>query len=516
MSNEKVRKEAKILIVEDEAIIGEDLKARIEDMGYRPLGLATSGEKALEQVRHEGPDLILMDVILAGRMDGIETAEVIRSSFDVPIVFITAYADPERFDRAKLTLPFGYLIKPFTDRELRVTIEMALYKAQIDAAHKRADEDRKLNEARLEALHALSQMREASLRDICDFALEQGVALTKSRYGYLSFANEEQTELEIHSWSAGVREKCRVPEQPMVFQAEAAGLWGEAFRQRKPIVTNDYSAPDPLKKGLPDGHVPVTRHMNVPVFDDGRIVVLAGVADKVEPYDETDVRQLRLLMEGMWRLIKRHQSEEALRKFEFIANACRDFMTLINRDYMYEAANRAYRQTLDPGRPDVVGRTVAEAWGREMFEDIIQGYLDQCFSGGEVRYESWFEFHGRGRGYYDVTYYPYFDESGRVTHAAVVSHETTAYKLAEEELRRSRRALDAIVRTVPDIIYRLDAEGRITFISDAIGAYGYAPEELIGRPLLDLVHPRAGRRHGTGSTSGGPGNGERCLLSSGC
>ena len=75
------------------------------------------------------------------------------------------------------------------------------------------------------------------------------------------------------------------------------GLWGEALRQRKPIITNDYSSPDSMKKGQPEGHVKIIRHMNVPVLDQGRIVIIAGVGNKEEFYDDSDVRQLILLME---------------------------------------------------------------------------------------------------------------------------------------------------------------------------------------------------------------------------
>ncbi|MBU2549394.1 MAG: PAS domain S-box protein [Proteobacteria bacterium] len=489
MSEKSVKRTERVLVVEDEVIIGQDLKSRIQEMGYQVRGPVATAEEAVESVRRELPDLVLMDVILAGAMDGIEAAETIRSIAEIPIVFVTAYADEERIDRAKLTLPFGYLIKPFSDRDLKATVEMALYKGKIDAGKRRAEEARKLNEARLEVLYALSRMGRASQGEICDFALEQGVALTKSRYGYLSFLNDERGELDLCSWSGSVRELCDLHGRTMAYNIEGAGLWAEAFRRGQPVVTNDYDASDPGKNGLPSGHIPLKRHMSVPVFDDGRIVAVAGVADKEEPYDETDIRQLRLLMEGMWQLIQRRKSEDAARKFEFTANASRDFMTLINRDYVYEAANRAYRATIRNGHRDIVGKSVAEVWGRELFETVIQAYLDECFSGKVVRYESWFEFHGLGRGYYDVTYYPYFDETGRVTHAAVVTHETTAYKRAEEAIQRAKNTLDSIVRTIPDIVYRLDENGHITFISEAIRAYGYQTEALIGRDILELVDP---------------------------
>jgi signal transduction histidine kinase/DNA-binding response OmpR family regulator len=118
---------ANILIVEDEIIIAKDIKASLESMGYSVTSIVKSGERAIEKAKQEHPDLILMDIKLKGDMDGIELSQLIRSSLDIPIVFLTAYADEEKLERAKLTLPFGYVLKPFRARDLKVTIEMALY-----------------------------------------------------------------------------------------------------------------------------------------------------------------------------------------------------------------------------------------------------------------------------------------------------------------------------------------------------------------------------------------------------
>jgi signal transduction histidine kinase len=173
-----------------------------------------------------------------------------------------------------------------------------------------------LNEARLEALLTLSQMTEASLQEITDFALEQGVLLTRSKIGYLSFVNEDETVLTMHSWSRNAMERCQVSDQTFVYPLETTGLWGEALRQRRPIVTNDYAAANPWKRGLPEGHVPIVRHMNVPIFDGGRVVVVAGVGNKREPYDDSDVRQLTLLMDGMWKLLQRQRTQAKLRAYQ--------------------------------------------------------------------------------------------------------------------------------------------------------------------------------------------------------
>ncbi|MBN1285472.1 MAG: GAF domain-containing protein [Anaerolineae bacterium] len=117
-----------ILIVEDEGVIAKDIQLTLRRLGYTVLGRASSGAAAIEQTRALQPDLIIMDIVLKGEMDGIEAAEFIRDGFDVPVIFLTAYADDEHLQRAKAAEPFGYIVKPFNERDLRSTIEMALYK----------------------------------------------------------------------------------------------------------------------------------------------------------------------------------------------------------------------------------------------------------------------------------------------------------------------------------------------------------------------------------------------------
>jgi CheY-like chemotaxis protein len=127
---------SQIFIVEDEFIIAEDIGESLKEAGYAVCGMASSGEQALAALAGSKPDLVLMDIFLKGKMDGIETAEKIRSHFDIPVVFLTAYAQNETVQRAKTTGAFAYLIKPFTDRELQAAIEMAIYKHRMEAEQK--------------------------------------------------------------------------------------------------------------------------------------------------------------------------------------------------------------------------------------------------------------------------------------------------------------------------------------------------------------------------------------------
>jgi CheY-like chemotaxis protein len=119
---------AKILVVEDEVIVAEDLRQGLEKLGYTVTGTVGNGAAALKMIAEDPPDLVLMDIQLNGEMDGIHTAGEIRTLMNVPVVYLTAHSDPGTLARAAKTEPFGFLLKPFEERELFSTIEIALYK----------------------------------------------------------------------------------------------------------------------------------------------------------------------------------------------------------------------------------------------------------------------------------------------------------------------------------------------------------------------------------------------------
>jgi len=123
---------AKIFIVEDEAIVAESLNDQLEGLGYIVTGNAPSGEEALRNIKNNLPNLVLMDIMLEGEMDGVETAQQIRELYGIPVIFLSAYSDSETLGRAKLTEPFGYLIKPYKERELHTTLEITLYKHRME------------------------------------------------------------------------------------------------------------------------------------------------------------------------------------------------------------------------------------------------------------------------------------------------------------------------------------------------------------------------------------------------
>lgn len=337
---------------------------------------------------------------------------------------------------------------------------MANYYNITDRKH--AEEALILDEARLEALLRLNQMEDASIQEIMDFALEAGVKLTGSKLGYLAFVDEDEKTLTMHSWSKAALRDCKVARKRIVYPLETVGLWGEAVRQRRAIITNDYSS-SYLRKGTPEGHADIMRYMSIPVFDMGRIAAVAGVGNKEEEYDESDVRQLTLLMSGMWRLIQRRKSEEELRKrdrlleesqrtlstlmsnlpgmayrakndkdctMEFVSDGCIELTGYHPQDLI---GNRmiSYAQLIHPDDREYVLGEIQDALTDKMPFRLIYRIKSKSFSGTKWVWE-------QGRGI--------FSSEGDLVALEGFITDITDRKLAEEALRRAHDELEKRVQ----------------------------------------------------------------------
>ncbi|PJZ68155.1 histidine kinase [Leptospira perolatii] len=133
----------KILVVEDEIIVAVNLGQKLKKLGYDLVGITSSGEEAIQKAEENHPDLVLMDINIEGNLDGIQTAEVLRNRFQTPVIYLTAYADENTLNRAKRTQPLGYIVKPFESDQLRSSIEVALYKNEVEFQHRKSEENLK-------------------------------------------------------------------------------------------------------------------------------------------------------------------------------------------------------------------------------------------------------------------------------------------------------------------------------------------------------------------------------------
>jgi two-component system sensor histidine kinase/response regulator len=399
--------------------------------------------------------------------------------------------------------------------EVAGDVAFALHSIQIEEERQKAERALLLEQSRLEALLHLGQMAAASTQEIADFALEEAVRLTESTIGYLAFMNEDETVLTMHSWSRTAMKQCAMTDKPMVYPVQTTGLWGEAVRQRKPIITNDYAAPDARKKGYPAGHVEVIRHMNIPVFDGKHIVAVAGVGNKNGPYNESDVRQLTLLMQGMWRLRQRRQAEQALReaheKLELRVQERTAELARANEELRQEIIERqrAEKETEDSqalysslveslpvhvlrkdrtGRftfanqsfCDLLGRPLAAILGKTDF-DFYPEALAQKYRQDDQRVLETGELFatveenkkdGETR-YVEVMKSPVRDAHGAIIGVQVIFWDVTERKQAESALEQERYLLHALMDNLPHNIYFKDAQSRFLRINKAMaGCFG--------------------------------------------
>ncbi|MDO9513384.1 MAG: PAS domain-containing protein, partial [Elusimicrobiota bacterium] len=160
---------------------------------------------------------------------------------------------------------------------------------------------------------------------------------------------------------------------------------------------------------------------------------------KESSWQRDDISILRIVSDILSKAIEQNELKEERKKYEFIVNTSLEMQTLINRNYIYESINKAFCEGMRRPRRDILGRSVPEIWGADIFDGTIKKYLDRCFAGEIVNYQDCFVLPGIADGFYDINMYPYFDGSGEVTHAVVITHDISDLKKMEEQMVRQSR-----------------------------------------------------------------------------
>jgi two-component system, sensor histidine kinase len=179
-------------------------------------------------------------------------------------------------------------------------------------------------------------MDHPSCTDLLDTALEEALTLSDSTIGYIYSYDEESRLLTLYSWSASAMQERMVVDKQTIYELDKTGLWGEAVRQRKPIITNDSVAENPLKKGYPEGLTQINRHLNLPILRNGKIIAVVGVGNKPVDYTVNDVRQLQLFMDGVWNIVERRKAEDELKAAKELAEASSRMKTELMSNLSHE------------------------------------------------------------------------------------------------------------------------------------------------------------------------------------
>ncbi|MHC4244142.1 MAG: MEDS domain-containing protein, partial [Planctomycetota bacterium] len=269
------------------------------------------------------------------------------------------------------------IIDVVNNHEFTLIKQEGKWKTIRSSERKKADEELKLHEIRLQALLDLNKMTEASEQKILDFVREEVIKVTQSQFAFLGFMNDDESVMTMDNWSKETMAKCAVVDKSMDFIVAEAGLWGEPVRQRRPVVVNDYNAPHPVKKGFPQGHVPIEKFLGIPVFDGEHIVAVAGVANKVNDYDESDIRAIESMMNDTWKLLRQKQNEKEIQNLAKFPSEDKNPVLRFSSDGTIIYANKA-------------SSIVLETWGCNIGERIPQPCserITKAFELGDYEFE---------------------------------------------------------------------------------------------------------------------------------
>lgn len=445
----------KILIVEDEKIVAMDIQKSLETMGYFVCATASSGEEAVQKAGETRPDLTLMDIVLKGEMDGIMAAEQINALFKIPIVYLTAYDDEDILQRAKITTPYGYIIKPFNDRELRIAIEVALYKKQA--------EDR---------IRKTELWLAAVLRSVGD------AVIASDRVGRITFMNQMAKKLTGR---------------------EEEEVLGKKLTEVLDI--KDEKLGD-LEKHLVEKVI--TQGLIINLLEDHMLVAKDGteipVSDSVAPIRDDDGETAGTVL--VFRdITERKQGEEALResevKFRTLVEQLPQRVFIKDRNSVYITCNRNYSCDLEIEVEAIAGKTDFEFYPKELADRYRSDDQRVITSGTIEAFEEKYINFGQER-WVHTTKAPYRDKNGNIVGVIGIFEDISERKGMEEELQhgtdRLRKALGATVQAVAAVVeardpYTAGHQRKVADLARAIATeMGLTTDQIEGTHAASTIH----------------------------
>jgi PAS domain S-box-containing protein len=413
---------------------------------------------------------------------------------------------------------------------------------------KTAEEALRLDEARLESLVTISEQNFNTVQELLDVTLEEAIRLTRSKIGYIYYYDEKEKKFILNTWSKDVMKECTIASPENIYYLEKTGIWGEAVRQRKPIIVNDFTAPNPLKKGYPDGHAPLYKFLTIPVIIEDRIVAVVGVANKETDYDQSDIRQLTLLMGTVWRITERKKAEtlierslaETLLRYEVSQSlASKETEEEVLDILMQMLAN--YPQSsiiigafeIFNGELSVVGRRANEfssgiistipignryivsqlgtlseyILGKDFISDNIRTdeRIDPDIREILVRegvssmgaFQIWSGDKKIGMIIVKTGIIGYFDEGKQRFYKTIAEQGAIALSAARlhKTIRESQQRFRILVETLSDWVWEVDQRGTYTYISPKVkDLLGYEPEEVLGKNPFNFMQPQEVKR----------------------
>ncbi len=361
---------------------------------------------------------------------------------------------------------------------------------------KRVEEALGIAHARLEALWSVSSLSEAGPQAIAEHILDSIVRMTRSAYGFYGLVNEDESAMTIQARSGAALKDCRLADPPEEFSIREAGVWAEAVRRRSPLIMNDYAAGHEAKKGLPEGHVPLTRLLVVPFFRNGRITAVAAVANRPHDYSQEDVVQLASFLQSVDAVADRARMEEARQSSEALLKATQRLSRI--GGWEWDVGTQAMTWTeetyrihdlapgdIAPGSAEHMERSLA-CYGPGVRAAVLEAFTRCAEQGTPYDLEAPFTTTS-GRALWVRTRGEAVRHGDRIVKVIGDIMDVTERRRAEEALRESEERYRTLVEQASDGVVVTDAEGRCLSANQAfVDLLGYSREELAKLGVRDL------------------------------
>ena len=346
----------------------------------------------------------------------------------------------------------------------------------------------------IERQEIIIELHQSSLTEpqvFLDQVLNGALKMVESQYGYIFLYSENEKAFTLNTWTNGVVEDCQVMDPQTIYELEKTGVWGEVVRQRKPIVLNEFHKQHPLKKGYPEGHVSLKTFMSVPVFSNGEIVAVVGLANKQGGYSEYDVNQLTMLMQGAWLILEarseKMKSEKAWYQFGQILNQLPILFCEFNEEGTLQFVNDRFCEFFDKERKDLIGESYLKVIPENQKDDIrdrmsklslnqpIVDYIHQVESRGDLRWLEWQNM-------------AIYDDRAKVEFYFSIGTDITDRRRQELEEQEELARLRAAFENHRAVIFFIDPDtGRFLYANPAASAfYGYSREELLQMTIFEI------------------------------
>ncbi len=373
----------KILMVEDENIDAMDIKETLESFGYKVPYVASRGEEAIEKIFDLRPDMVLIDIALKGNIDGIEVAHRIKE-LDIPFIFITALADEATIENAMETEPSGYLIKPFDDNKLKLTVEHGIYKKKMEIeTSKQVSITTAINRVLQEALTCESDY------DVARICLEVAEELTESAIGFIGEVNHAGLFDTIAVSDPGWDE-CVIPETNavnLIVDMEIRGYWARAIKTGKSVIVNDPLS-DPGRLGEPEGHPLITSFLGVPLKQADKTIGMIALANKKSGYTKEDAEAIETLSVAFLEALFRKKTEMTLQKseerFRAVAESAVDAIVTTDLDGVIRFFNKSLQDIFGYSHDELTGKSLTTLMP-ERFKGNYLGELENFKKSGYHR-----------------------------------------------------------------------------------------------------------------------------------